>query len=66
MARKGLGHLSTTGRKYLDGTHRARLASPGIEHYPGDKGGGAIRTVAVAVALVAALVGAMFWFWGSR
>jgi hypothetical protein len=66
MARKDLGTLSTTGRKYLDGTQRARLQSPGIEHYPGGKGFGPLRVVAFAVALVLALVGLMVLYWTAR
>ena len=59
MAKKDdLTPLSSTGRKYLDGTARARLQSPGIEHYP-SRGAGRARTIAIAVVLAAALVGVL-------
>ena len=64
--RKALDVLSQTGRKYLDGTQRTRLASPGIEHYPGAKRRGGGRAVAVALVLGVVLVGAMLWYWGGR
>jgi hypothetical protein len=66
LGRKALDTLSSTGRKYLDGTHRARLQSPGIERYPAERRGGTARAVLVAVALVAALLGVMLWYTGGR
>jgi ferric-dicitrate binding protein FerR (iron transport regulator) len=61
MARKQMPELSDTGRRYLDDTVRARLASPGIERYrpPRRRGG---RALAVAVAALAALVALFFAF----
>jgi hypothetical protein len=64
-SRKALSTLSTTGRKYLESTHGARLASPGIEHYPGEKRRGPGRTLVLAAVLVLALVGAMLWLVSS-
>jgi len=61
MPRKRAPTLSSTGRKYLDGTARARLQSPGIQHYPARKAGPG-RAIALAAAIVAALVGAMLWW----
>ncbi len=59
MPKKRLPDLPDTGRRYLDDTMRARLASPGIEKYrrPGGRGG----RVALAALAVAALVAAMVW-----
>jgi hypothetical protein len=57
--------LRDTGRRYLEGTARARLQSPGLERFTPERGG-AWRTVAIAVALVAALLGAMLLYWFSR
>ena len=65
MPRKTPTTLSSTGRKYLDGTARARLQSPGIEHYPARKPGPG-RAVALAALLVAALVGLMVWWTVGR
>jgi hypothetical protein len=61
MARKDSTPLSTTGRKYLEGTARARLQSPGIERYPARKGG-PLPAVALAVVIVGVLVGLMLWW----
>jgi hypothetical protein len=57
MARKRLPTLPDTGRRYLDDTQRARLASPGVERYARPRGAGA--RVLVAAVLVAALIAAM-------
>jgi len=57
MAKKRLPDLPETGRRYLDHTARARLASPGIERYERRRGHG-VRIV-VAVVLAAALLAAM-------
>jgi hypothetical protein len=59
MSRKRLPSLSDTGRRYLDGTQRARLASPGIERFGSPRGKGA-RLLGAAL-LAAALVAAMVW-----
>jgi hypothetical protein len=61
MRRKGMPALSTTGRRYLDRTRGARLASPGLEKYVPARSR-TPRMVVAAVLLVAALVGAMLWF----
>jgi hypothetical protein len=60
MAKKALPDLPDTGRRYLEHTARARLASPGIERYAPKAGAGA-RAARLALALVvaAALVAAM-------
>jgi hypothetical protein len=60
MAAKRMPSLSSTGRRYLDETRRVRLASPGIERFVPERKK-APRLIAVAVALVVALVGAMIW-----
>ncbi len=58
MGKKPLPDLPDTGRRYVDQTLRARLASPGIERYTPRRGRGAEVTVAVliAAALVAAVL----------
>ncbi len=59
MPRRRLPDLPDTGRRYVEGTIRARLASPGVEKYrPARRGGG---RVALAVLAIAALVAAMVW-----
>ena len=64
MAKKATT-LSSTGRRYLDGTARARLQSPGIQHYPARKAGPG-RAIALGALLVAALVGLMVWWTVGR
>lgn len=59
MPRRRLPDLPDTGRHYVEGTMRARLASPGIQRYRRAGGGGA--RVALAVLAAAALVAAMVW-----
>jgi hypothetical protein len=56
---KRLPDLPGTGRRYLDGTMRARLASPGLERYARRRGSGG--RVLVALLAIAALVAAMTW-----
>jgi hypothetical protein len=58
MKRKRLPDLPDTGRRYVENTRRARLASPGVERFAGRRRGGARFVVAVLVAgaLVAALL----------
>jgi hypothetical protein len=60
MKRKRLPDLPETGRRYVEHTMRARLASPGIERYGGRRGGAGGRVV-LAVVLAAALLAAMLW-----
>lgn len=57
MTRKRLPSLPDTGRRYVEDTQRARLASPGVERYAPPRG--AAPRVIAAVVLVAALVAAM-------
>jgi hypothetical protein len=52
--------LRETGRQYVEGTQRARLASPGVERYVAARSRGPALAVA-AVALLVALVGAMLF-----
>lgn len=60
MGKRRLPDLPDTGRRYLDDTQRARLASPVVERYrPSQRWTGA-RAVLAAVGL-AALVAAMLW-----
>ncbi len=61
--RPDLPDLGATGRRYVENTGRARLASPGIERFEARRGsgrrvGGALTAIAL-LALVAALVAAM-------
>ncbi|WP_248362268.1 hypothetical protein [Anaeromyxobacter oryzae] len=61
MARQAKGplpDLRDTGRRYLDGTRGARLASPGVERFVRPRRRGP-ALAAAGVALVAALVAAM-------
>jgi hypothetical protein len=58
MSRKRLPSLPETGRRYVEHTMRARLASPGVERFPGRRGRGGGRLV-TALVVLAALVGAM-------
>jgi hypothetical protein len=65
MPRGRMPTLRDTGRRYVEGTARARLQSPGVERYASERRG-AGRTAAIAAALVAALVGAMLLIWSLR
>ncbi len=57
--RAKLPELPDTGRRYLDGTQRARLASPGIERFVPERRGG--RLAALGLAALAVLAGAAAW-----
>jgi hypothetical protein len=57
MTRKRLPSLPETGRRYVEHTQRARLASPGVERFRRRSGAG--WRALVALVLLAALVGAM-------
>lgn len=57
--RPELPDLPDTGRRYLDDTLRARLASPGVERFRRPGGSGA--RLALGVVLAAALLGTMLW-----
>jgi hypothetical protein len=59
MGKRRLPDLPDTGRRYVEHTIRARLASPGVERYRSARGSGA--RVALAVIAIAALVAAMVW-----
>jgi hypothetical protein len=59
MSRNRLPSLPETGRRYVEHTQRARLASPGIERF--ERRRGRARTAAVALLILAALVGAMLY-----
>jgi hypothetical protein len=59
MTRKRLPILPDTGRRYVEHTQRARLASPGVERFRRPARGG--RRALVALVLLAALVGAMLY-----
>ena len=59
MGKSRLPDLPDTGRRYVEGTVRARLASPGVERYR--RPGGTGPRLVLAALLVAALVGAMLW-----
>ena len=59
--KKRLPDLPDTGRRYLDQTVRARLASPGIQHFPPRKGQGArIAAVLLGLLVAAAVLAAAF------
>ncbi|HTN53050.1 MAG TPA: hypothetical protein VML50_11645 [Anaeromyxobacter sp.] len=57
MKGKRLPSLSSTGRRYVEATRRARLASPGVERFEPPRRRG-VGTVVVAVLIAAALIGA--------
>ena len=59
MGKSRLPDLPETGRRYVENTVRARLASPGVERYrrPGRTG----PRLVLGALLVAALLGAMIW-----
>ena len=59
MGKKRLPDLPETGRRYVEHTQRARLASPGIERYASRRGAGG--RVVVVLLVGAALVAAMVW-----
>lgn len=59
--RADLPDLPDTGRRYLDDTLRARLASPGVERFRRRSGGTGAR-LALGVLLASALLGTMLWF----
>ena len=59
MEKKRMPELADTGRRYLDDTLRARLASPGIERYRRERRGGG--AVLAALALVAAAIAIGWW-----
>ncbi len=61
MGKKRLPDLPDTGRRYVENTVRARLASPGVEKYRPARGGAGAARVALAVLAGAALVAAMIW-----
>ncbi|MGC4000067.1 MAG: hypothetical protein QM767_22575 [Anaeromyxobacter sp.] len=61
MKKKRMPNLRDTGRHYLEGTQRARLASPGIERHVPAGGGSRLGPVVLALVALAALVGAMLW-----
>ena len=60
MPNKRLPELPDTGRRYVENTIRARLASPGVEHNRRRPGGGRAR-LAIAALAIAALVAAIAW-----
>ena len=59
MGKSRLPDLPDTGRRYVEGTVRALLASPGVERYR--RPGGAGPRLVLGALLVAALLGAMVW-----
>jgi hypothetical protein len=58
MTRKRLPSLPDTGRRYVEHTQRARLASPGVERYAARRRATGWRVVG-AILLAAGLVAAM-------
>jgi hypothetical protein len=60
MAKRRFPDLSATGRRYLEHTQRARLASPGLERFEVERRSPAKVVAAVAV-VVAALAGLLLW-----
>jgi hypothetical protein len=63
MAKRRFPDLAATGRRYLENTQRARLASPGLERYQVERWRTARRFGVAAVALVG-LIGALVWLAG--
>jgi hypothetical protein len=63
MAKRTLPRLPQTGRRYLEGTVRARLRNPGIVRYRRAPGRG--RTVMIAATLLAALLATFTWLASS-
>jgi hypothetical protein len=63
MAKRRFPDLAATGRRYLENTQRARLASPGLERFEVERRRPARAVAAAAGALVAlmALVGLLLW-----
>lgn len=56
--RPDLPELRETGRRYVENTRSARLASPGIERYgarPGKRPGAMVAVVVLGAAIVAAM-----------
>jgi len=52
--------LPETGRRYVENTGRARLASPGVERFP--RNGGSLATRVVLIALVVAgILAGLLW-----
>jgi hypothetical protein len=60
MAKRRFPDLAATGRRYLENTQRARLASPGLERFEVERRRTARRFAVAAVAVVG-LVGLMVW-----
>lgn len=58
--RPDLPDLPDTGRRYLDNTMRARLASPAVERFRRPSGGAGAR-IALGLLLAAALLATMLW-----
>ena len=58
MSKKRLPDLPDTGRRYVEHTVRARLASPGVERYARRRGraGGIVLAALLAAALVAGML----------
>lgn len=61
MGKRRLPDLPDTGRRYVENTQRARLASPGLERYPAQRPGWTGARVALAALGLAALVAAALW-----
>jgi len=60
VKRKDMPALRDTGRRYLDQTRGARLASHGLERYTSARRATGWAVIAAAIVL-AAMVGALFW-----
>jgi len=60
VKRKDMPALRDTGRRYLDQTRRARLASPGVERYVFARRATGWAVIAAAI-LAAALLGVAVW-----
>ena len=60
MGKKRMPELPDTGRRYMENTLHARLASPGIERFQRPRERTRSR-LWLAVLGLAALVGAMLW-----
>ena len=61
MKPKDMPELRDTGRRYLDQTRGARLASHGLERYASARRAAGWAVIAAAIVL-AAMVGVLLWF----
>jgi hypothetical protein len=61
MGKRRLPDLPETGRRYVEHTIRARLASPGIERYEPRRRASALPAVVVLLAAAAGVAAYLFF-----